>query len=284
MTLKKVILVEVINYTIQKLKELFTEYSDQKIIAITGNHDQSTKNILGNKAESALSHLQVIFPDNFRIIDNKLLRLKDVTLVGIPYYEYPENFKQVLSTFSKKVSNIRNEGSKVILMMHQTPQGLDNVNIPSDTDVTDSLYKPFDLILNGHIHKKQRLSDKFIIIGNPLHRDLGDEGDEKGFYVMDTEGLPKSIRFVSLNEVAGNFYPEFKKQVISNEYDEIKEDNLNYIVPIVVEEDGFLEGDDDSMKDFDSSLKDKELVENYWKSAEGKNEKLLALGLRFLKK
>lgn len=267
----------VVNETVAKLKELFETYPNQRIVAITGNHDQATKNLIDDEAVSALEHLATVFERRFILIDNQSVKMGDCVVTGIPYYEYPEHFKAKLSELSVVNEQFKEEGLNTLLLVHQTPTGLGNPNIPVDTDVNDPLYDPFDFVLCGHIHERQHIIDKFLIVGSPLHRDLGDEGQDKGFIVMDLDNLSEGFKFISLK----GRYPEFVRVKVGIG-EEPEPDDFNYVVPdIIVEE--LPNVDDVSTEDFGSDLKAETLLKNYWEAVDGKNEKLLEVGLKLVK-
>ena len=260
------------NALMQKLSFLFTNYRDIKIIAITGNHDQATKSVFTAPGVSFLTQLDIAFAERFILIDNAWFEIESTIIHGIPYYQHPEHFKKALEITAGRVN--ATQAYKHVLMIHQTPSGLGNPNIPIDTDVNDPLYDNFDLIICGHIHRKQEITDKFFLLGSPLHRDLGDEGDEKGFWVFDTDEPAGTMTFITRK----GRYPEFKrmKGVITTEMSE-----KDYIIPEIeiseISEIGATE-----MENFNASLKPSELLENFYNEVHGKDKKLLQTGLEFV--
>jgi DNA repair exonuclease SbcCD nuclease subunit len=265
---------EVVNRLVDLFINLSEDFPEIVCYAISGNHDYATKNLLHSPAITALTHIERIIPDNFVIIDNqvRILENEKVVLVGIPYYELPEHYNTVLSEISNKVDTLENKNVPKILIIHQTPTGLANPNIPTDTDVNDELYDSFDMVFCGHIHQKQDITPKFSLIGSPLHRDLGDEGDEKGFWIVDTETMTK--KFVSTK---GNF-PEFIRVELSLGQG-VPKDDFNYIVPIWKHAvDGTVESV--NTENFSSALSPTKLLENYWNEVDGVNKGLLEAGLQ----
>jgi DNA repair exonuclease SbcCD nuclease subunit len=270
----------VVNKTIERFAKLFNQYPEQRIYAITGNHDQATKNLINSPAVTALEHIAIIFPNNFILLDNKSIQLDDTYIYGIPYYEYPEQYKLALKEINALAKVNKDNGYINILMIHQTPNGLGNPNIPYDTDVNDGLYKPFDYIFCGHIHQSQQILNNFLVAGNPLQRDLGDEGQEKGFWVLNTEYITetKGLSFVSRK----GKYPEFiRREVKPGEVIDNK-DETNYIIP-VIKADVNLANNNVSTEDFGSDLKAETILTNFWKTVDGKNNDLLATGLELIK-
>lgn len=199
----------VVNATIHTFKLLFSKYPNIEVIAISGNHDQSSKNLIDDPAITALSHLDVLF-DRFHLIDNSSYIIEKnaelIEILGIPYYSHKEHFLS-------KIDNqpVRN---KSYLMIHQTPKH-SNPMIPHDF-IGDE-FPNFDYVFCGHIHRHEQISNNVVLVGSPLHRDLGDEGQEKGFLVFDTDN--NSYERVILS------YPKIK---LSND-----PDPFNYTIPVL---------------------------------------------------
>lgn len=272
---QKALPTEVVNMVVETFAKMFATYTGVKFIAISGNHDHASKNLLKKPAITALSHLDLMF-DNFILIDNEVYPLDDneeLCVVGVPYYEYAEDYHQALADTLAETTDY----SQKILLCHQTPSGLNNPNIPFDTDVHNELYEGFDLVLNGHIHAFQEITPKFINVGSPLHRDLGDLGVDKGFLVIDTEALGEA-KFYKFISTKGK-YPEFEL-IKLKEGEELKRDDFNYLILIrEVKQSMTL---DVNVEEFGGGLTDENLLRNYWKKV-SKDESLLFTGLKFLK-
>lgn len=183
---------EVVNAVVNRLKQLWYKYPEVEVIATSGNHDQGSKNLPHKPAITSLEYLSKIF-DKFHLIDNAVIRTGDVRIFGVPYYEYPEHFYAAVESFGAESGF-----STQILMIHQNLKG----SIPQwDIDPGHSCFEPFDLVLSGHVHRYTKINRKFYMIGNPLHRDFGDEGDKKYILRIDEE--------LRVKKIATNF-PEFK--------------------------------------------------------------------------
>ena len=169
--------ISVINETVRAFKRLSELYPDISFIAISGNHDHGSKNTSEKSAETSLEFLDLML-DNFHLIDRGYFDLsEDYRVWGIPYYSHAEHYKNMVSSIDPS------EALNNYLLIHQTPLH-SNSMIPHDCSPNDS--RDFDFTFCGHIHKYERLSEKFCIVGSPLHRDLGDEGQDKGFLIFDT--------------------------------------------------------------------------------------------------
>lgn len=266
----------VVNRTVEFFIAIFKEFPEIRWYAITGNHDQSEKSLYtgpgGKPAESALKHIAEISGGNFTIIDNMVVPLgSNCWIAGIPYYEYAEHFTKALSDMSELVYQDVDEPEPTIhLIIHQTPRGIGNEMIAYETDPDDKLYDRFNAVWDGHIHARQKITEKFTVIGSPIHRDLGDEGQQKGFLVVDLLNPTSDAKFVYLSG-----YPEFK-QVYKSDHDP-DSDGADYVV---VKPDSKMTGAEIAgVQNFSVDLSQQTLVENYWKEAEGSNKKLLEVGL-----
>jgi DNA repair exonuclease SbcCD nuclease subunit len=259
------------NALVLRLSELFSQYENIVMLAISGNHDQASKSLFKNEGESYLKLLSFVFPERFILVDNKSVVLDDndgaINILGLPYYSHPEHYTLALKEITEQVKT----GMKSVLLIHQTPTGLGNPNIPTDTDVNDPIYDAYNLILCGHIHQPQDILNKFVVVGSPLHRDLGDEGDEKGFWVFDTVDPADTLTFISRK----GRYPEFKRSTIDD-------GSGDYIIPIIEIEDNS-SAEAAEMEKFSTTLSAAELMENYFNQSDKSSDKeYLKTGLEFI--
>lgn len=171
----------VINRTLETFYKLEQTYPKIKFIAISGNHDQASRNTLKNQSETSIQYLTVL--NNFIRIDNDIYTLdKGFKVLGIPYYE-PFDLEEVLSAYENK--GLLDDVGNTIVLMHQTPVGLFNSFIPTDLDPEDLSF--FKAVFYGHIHRHQKLTKNSYMVGSPIHIDSGDIGDTKGFLVYDLD-------------------------------------------------------------------------------------------------
>jgi len=255
----------VIYRTIKVLKNMFNKYKDINILAITGNHELEQKNIIGKAIVSSLQWLELIFPDRFIIIDHQYREINDkVSVVGIPYFEFPEMFDECLVDMTKKIDKSKTN----ILMIHQC---LPFDNIPTDMNLDLPEYRQYDLVVSGHIHASFDIEGFIISPGSPLGRDFGDVNhSDKGIMLYDekTNTITKE-------------YLDFPKFIYTsdNMYDNINEDYVK-LVPSddVLKE---LEGVDceDDTNHVSTSLSKADMLKNYLEAINNKDEKLLAVGI-----
>ena len=255
----------VINRTLETFRELFDNYPAVQLSSISGNHDHDAMNLISKEANSSQKFLAESFPTNYILLDNAntLINVRStyedkvrgvVNIIGIPYYEYGEDFKVKLEEASKKiVPNVPN-----ILMQHQTPKGVKNSKYYKvDIDENASVYDKFDLTVNGHIHLEQRLAKNFLNIGAPMHQDFGDAGTNKGFWIIDTKDLQGEHKFVNLNSK----FPTFvKREADADPSEEEKESDYVQILPKIVGDNG---ESAEGIENFRADLAEEELIRNY---------------------
>lgn len=241
------------------------------MLGISGNHDHGSKNLWHKPAVTYLTQLAIAFPERFILLDNSAYAVNEHTVItGIPYYEYTRDYELALDSAIEYIAdNVKN-----ILLIHQTPTGLGNAMIPTDTDINDLRYENFDLVLCGHIHHKKIITDKFVIMGNPLHQEQADRGDEKGVWLYDTEDPAGTLTFISRK----GRYPEFVTVPLGTDVSELEND----YVTIQVEEAVLIREGEASVEHFSNQLTREVIMSNYIDKVDAGNEELLKIGLEFI--
>lgn len=185
--------------------KFITNYVQEcKMFAISGNHDQSEKNTLKHESPSYVRTLHHCIP-NFKCVDNTYYETTDFIVAGIPYLTHNKGF---LKMKRKLESQLKNSTKLKILLIHRdlpgakTPVGYE-VNESDDLKGKSlkKVFKNWDLVLVGHIHKPQELAPNVFMLGSPLHQDAGDADTDMGYWII-YEGW--DIEFVPLN------LPKFK--------------------------------------------------------------------------
>jgi DNA repair exonuclease SbcCD nuclease subunit len=185
---------------IKCLARNFEKYPEIYLVAISGNHDFANKNLIDAPAVSALEHLAAVF-DHFVLLDGKnsvyFTDNKNI-IIGVPYYEYPEHFRQALAE-----KELPEEGPRVFLLMHQVVAS----GLPIEDHILpdDSLFDKYDMIFNGHLHTGKEVTDKFINVGAPMHRDNGDVGTRKGIWLIDLDDPLETLSFKDITDM----FPQF---------------------------------------------------------------------------
>lgn len=190
----------------------YTAYKGRLVYYISGNHDHAVKHIgQGKRLVTSLN----VMGNNWLSLDDSPFIGSDVPCIfGIPHYDD-------MNLFHARLEAVAEEAPQdSILMIHQTPSGISNSNIPGDVDPHSPVFKKFSLVLCGHIHTHEQLTDKFWVIGSPLHHNLGDKGQKKGFLVYDTD--TRTMERILTN------YPEFRTKPAG----EPDPDDFHYYVEI----------------------------------------------------
>ncbi len=150
-------------------------------IAIHGNHERRSKGFR-NPVESMedvgfLVHLHL----NGVVLENDGER---VAVQGMSFI--PERYaKSVLEKWSPKPV----EGARNILLLHQSIDKFVYSPLEPPTINISDLPKGFDLILDGHIHKREEVKGtNLVICGSTVATQTKPEGD-KGFYILDTKTM-----------------------------------------------------------------------------------------------
>lgn len=159
------------------------------VIAIHGNHERRTRgfeNPLGILASAGV----------VRYLDNSLYEFEKnnekAAILGVG--SIPEEYAE--EEIKKAVEDFAASGdAKKILVIHQNVVELveqEGVSI----EFLDKL--PFDLIVNGHIHKRHiKLDGKLVVPGSTVITQLKkEEMEPKGYYIYDTDS--KKSEFIEM--------------------------------------------------------------------------------------
>jgi DNA repair exonuclease SbcCD nuclease subunit len=143
-------------------------------VYLLGNHDQYKPN---DSKYHALKHLKAKIKD-FYVID-EVVDLYGITFV--PYVHNPEEFpKQTLE----------------ICVAHQTFKGADFGDITTKDGVDASSVHGAQLIISGHIHKRQRMAtggQEVLYCGSPFSQSSSDINQIKGVSIIDTLSLKEQF-------------------------------------------------------------------------------------------
>lgn len=179
-------------------------------ISLKGNHDLFDK--LGEY--SSLSIFEEIDGFSMAVEEDEeygVFLFDDVALFALDWQDSPQKFREVMKKICTEAGNLTHKHK--ILICHTEPKGS---STPAGYEFHDGMdlsaaEEIFNHIFIGHVHKPQRLG-KITIPGCPYHQDTGDIGDEKGFWIYDTEvGEPE---FHKLD------YPEFRYIMDIKDFDE----------------------------------------------------------------
>jgi DNA repair exonuclease SbcCD nuclease subunit len=187
------------------------ELKSFKITILVGNHDSYYKNTIDTHSLKFLKKY-----DNIDVIDDiKLLKIADRKVLLVPWQCDNEAFKT-------RVAN--NNIFCDVMMGHLPVVGfkLNNKRVNENGLDSEILFNNYKLVFSGHFHTRsnlERTDRKIEYIGNPYQLTFADEGDDRGFCILDMDTLDyeyinnnKSLVFKTIK------YPEplYKKDIQGN--------------------------------------------------------------------
>lgn len=159
--------------------------------AITGNHDWTD-------VECRHSSLEFLSHYDFVVVKDPLITtIDDNCLVMVPWMQ-----GEKLPCFLDKLGSPTKPRT---LYIHATPSGSESATgfkFSGKLDLKSYAHK-FARIFCGDIHKRQFLRPNLHVLGAPMHHNFGDEGQDRGIHIYDTDD--DTVEFISL----AGIYPEF---------------------------------------------------------------------------
>jgi len=154
--------------------------------AISGNHDMSEKNSVTHTSPTHLDSFQHF--KTFKKLDWGTAYInKDWDVCGLPYFNSDKDIWVAL----RNRAFWNNITKKKILLIHSdlpgavTPEGF---TVNETEFIKLKHFKDFNIVLSGHIHKPQKLGKNIYMLGSPIHQNLGDEGNENGYWLICDDG------------------------------------------------------------------------------------------------
>ncbi len=167
--------------TLQKGIELFSKINVH-VFAIFENHERRTKEMTNPVQLLLTANLVKYLHGTSEVFEKKGEKVQIFGIGNIP----DRYAKTAVETALKKF--VPEEGAFKILVLHQTISDiLKTEEEELSLDFLENL--PFDLIINGHMHKRmEKLSGKVIMPGSTVITQLKkDEMEPKGYYIYDTK-------------------------------------------------------------------------------------------------
>jgi exonuclease SbcD len=173
------------------LYDLLTKYqtNTNNTVALVGNHNFVTTTGSQNNLHG-LQHRMLVVSTPF------MVRYEDVILAFIPYQTSIEKWKAAYADVTRDLSN----NGKAILFGHQEITGAvtgTHRYVAKDGVDPSLLPGPFDLALFGHYHKRQQVADRTWYIGALMQQAFDEEGNQQGFYVLDTDTMDMEFMPIS---------------------------------------------------------------------------------------
>ena len=178
------------------------EMNGVQFYAISGNHDQMGNNTRENRSMNWLTPLSRIFR-TFHLVDykrEKIIGFNNTYVTGIPYSRSNSDLAQIPKPKKDK---------KNILLIHSELPGASDPSGYVNDKVTNvesfSIFKGYNLVLSGHIHKPQDFNKgKICMVGAPYQQRASDMGCNMGFWKIYSD---MSMVFVHLDSL-----PQFRKR------------------------------------------------------------------------
>ncbi len=177
-------------------------------IKLIGNHEQYQR--------SGLIHTGRLFAHKFTVVSQcDSYEIDESTVVICA--AYPPNDEALQKWIAGELHQCRGYRRKVLLGHFQVA----GCAMPSGTAVTGlplRILEPFDLVLLGHVHKPQSLTDKVHYVGSPFQQDFGEKNEAKRVGILDTKTLElKWVPLPGFPEYRVVGYDEFCKRVRAEE-------------------------------------------------------------------
>lgn len=188
----------VLNALFSTFRRCYRDFPDVRFYGISGNHDMVNRfNIdsTGGDCDSILALLEFHFSNFYHVVgqfDIKTRQGKPVALVGVPFFDKREHFLTFLKEYGDATA-IKDSFIKILLTHQSDPE-------TPFADIFPQDIVGFDWCFNGHIHRYKQHTPNFFTVGNPLHRNLSDVGDKKGYLVLDTEDGTVTREYLSFQE------------------------------------------------------------------------------------
>lgn len=167
--------------TLQKGMELFGKIK-VPVFAIYGNHERRTKEMTNPVQLLLTANLVKYLHGKGEVFEKDGEKIQVFGVGNIPDRYAKTAVESALKKFSPE------EGAFKILVIHQTISDiLKTEEEELSLDFLENL--PFDLIINGHIHKRmEKLDGKVLMPGSTVITQLKkDETEPKGYYIYDTK-------------------------------------------------------------------------------------------------
>lgn len=182
------------------------KWFNQPFYFIVGNHDQASSNFIGNTSPNYLSTLKKIYKGRINFIElthNKSYKIGKLNFYGISYLTNDTALSEIIDEIKVKPK------SRNVLVLHTAFDGAVDSNsyefsseeVPKRT--WKSLFKRFEMVMCGHIHKSQSLARNIMLLGAPIEMRTSDIGTEFGYWEL-IGGETLSMRRKVIKEIVFN--------------------------------------------------------------------------------
>lgn len=244
----------------ETIKEQTAIDQNLKWILIPGNHDQDTKSVLSDDSLRTLTIFSNSMPNVEVVHEYKQYKLGNVIMYCFAHGWFSkETFDNMLNNIKEKYSD-----KTIVLVFHENING---AKMASGMEIKSSNISKSDLselskvvngrliVLAGHIHNQQIFSKEYLggYVGCPLQITQDDEGESKGWWIVDTEKLDLKF-FKSKSPEICTFEFDTIKQLHSHTFNNDIDNNIVRI---------YVRGDKEDFKDFDQEAYKDTLFEKH---------------------
>lgn len=211
---------------INNLTTNLSSMSDGFILDIVvGNHDQQDNTLVPPNSVSIFNSIkipnkEINVYDHVTYVDNG-----NSGLVFVPYTEHADEFKQ-------EIKDIKLTHDNNVVFAHVGMSGAKSGKwthkLGGNYSLEDLRYNEVDLVLMGHYHWRQNLSDNVLYTGDLTPLNFNDEGQSKGFYSVyfDEKNSKFDYKFMPVDS------PKFETidlDKLPDDFDLDSEINNNYV-------------------------------------------------------
>lgn len=274
-----------------------------ELIGIAGNHDQTDNSDVPQHSLHAFNDLPGvhIYGDlDTHFIPEWETDDKDLLIHCVPYSKNAQRIKDWIGTMADRYQG--DKDTNHICLFHL---GISGAFVGSGSYPMADAFNPEDLkpdfykyIIGGHFHRAQFIQGypHFLYTGAPIEHSFSDEGEDKGYYIIDTSKrwdvsfVPTPAPKFNTVTSADLHHPDFENLLLSYEYHGdyvravLKEDELPKfikLVPAGLQYKTILEKSyqEQTRIDVKIGMTEEEVVTKY---AQEHNPDALAIGLKIL--
>lgn len=244
----------------------------KRVVGVNGNHDFPKMNTFANPQKGYMTHLAVM-TDEFQCIDFSHTDNDYYRVHGIPYINGNIDFVEAVKD---RIKNLHPTKGNILLIHRdlagaEEPDGRVIDKDPEKDRTLKKLFKKFNLVLSGHIHKPQKikkLGKNVYMLGSTNQQRRTDAGCKMGYWrIMEDY----SMAFTELK------MPGFKYL----EHDEEQPNETDYFIRLPKKEAVKKIGDDPTQTFRVNDRRDK-LAKKYLKARGIKSERKLNTLLKYI--
>lgn len=188
------------------LRGFVEKFKGVKVYGISGNHEIDGQ-------YSLFKAISYSFPEIFTCIDNAYVVLNGIKIIGIPYIYRNIGLIEKIEKASKM------SGDKILLLHTELygasdPSGYEPIpqNLPRQLN---ALFKDFNLVLSGHIHKFSPIEKNIIMVGAPNQQRKSDADCEMGYLKIYDDF---SIKFITYKSPQFRYFNEGETHEETNDF------------------------------------------------------------------